>query len=136
MPRTPRETRTSARGRARGTRSAADSRNVVTQISQIVAANEALQRQVRELQAENDSLSAQLREIGDALGRVTGGPRRSARGRAVEAAAEPQRRQRRPITDPAMLERRRQALAKARAARSEKLAAARAAASQSSDNGQ
>ena len=35
------------------------------------------------------------------------------------------RRQRKPITDPEQLERRRQALAKARAARAEKLAAAR-----------
>jgi len=46
----------------------------------------------------------------------------------VEAA--PPRRARRPITDPEVLEKRRQALAKARAARAERLAAARAAAGQ------
>lgn len=130
MPPTPRSSRTAARGRARGSRSSGDSRQVVSQITQIVAANETLQRQVRELQTENDSLRSQLREIGDALGRLTGGPRRSTRGRAAVAHAAPERRQRRPITDPVVLEKRRQALAKARAARSERLAAARASAGQ------
>ncbi len=96
-----------------------------------MAANDELQREVKDLASENVRLKAQLREIGDALGRLTGGPSRG-RGRARATTevvvAEPKRRQRKPITDPEVLEKRKQALAKARAARAEKLAAARAAA--------
>ncbi|HSR25335.1 MAG TPA: hypothetical protein VLW53_17400 [Candidatus Eisenbacteria bacterium] len=82
-----------------------------------MTANETLQRENRELTQENRRLRDQLSEIGSALGRLTGGTR-------GEPAAKP-RRERRPITDPEALERRRQALVKARAARAEKLAAAR-----------
>lgn len=94
-----------------------------------MAANDALQRENRELTEENQRLRGELTDIGSALGRLTGGPRRRGRG-GVDALALPEarpRRQRRPITDPAVLEKRKQALAKARAARAEKLAAARAA---------
>ena len=109
------------------TRARSDAGSVVGQITQLVTANETLKRENAELLAFNEQLRAQLAEIGSALGRLTGGPRR--RGRrgaqpAVLVEAKP-RRQRTPITDPEQLERRRQALAKARAARAEKLAAAR-----------
>jgi hypothetical protein len=96
---------------------------VVSQVTQLVATNEALQRQNRELAEENRRLRDQLSEIGSALGRLTGGTR--------APAARP-RRERKPITDPEALERRRQALIKARAARAEKLAAAKAAGTGSS----
>ena len=87
------------------------------------------QRDLKEL-AVNGQLRAQLLEIGSALGRLTSGPRR--RGRrgaelAMVAEAKPKR-QRKPITDPEQLERRRQALAKARAVRAVRLKAARGAA--------
>jgi len=130
VPRTPRDSRITGRGRRRTSRSGGDSRPIVDQIGQIVAANETLQRENRDLAAENERLRRQLGEIGTALGRLTGG-RRGRGGRRAEAVeAAPPRRARRPITDPEVLEKRRQALAKARAARAERLAAARAAAGQ------
>lgn len=98
-----------------------------------MSANETLQRENQNLVEENRRLRGELVEIGSALGRLTGGPRarRARRGAevVVEAVAEakPPRRQRRPITDPVVLEKRRQALARARAARAERIAAARAA---------
>ncbi len=103
---------------------------MVEQIAQLVAANESLQRENRDLTDENQRLRSELLEIDSALGRLAGAPRgkRSRRGADLAALAEARpRRQRRPITDPAVLEKRKQALAKARAARAEKLAAARAA---------
>jgi hypothetical protein len=106
---------------------------VVSQITQLVAANETLQRQNRELSEANGRLRAELTEIGSALGRLTGAPRgrgRRGAGGITVPEAEP-RRTRKPITDPVILERRKQALAKARAARAEKLAAAREAAARS-----
>jgi hypothetical protein len=107
-----------------------DTRLVVSQITQLVAQNEALQRANSELTDENRRLRSELLEIGSALGRITGAPA-GRRGRAAEAPlalpeAKP-RRQRRPITDPEVLAKRNAALAKARAARAERLAAARAA---------
>jgi hypothetical protein len=95
-----------------------------------VSANEALQRENRELAAQNDQLRSQLREIGSALDRLTGGGRRR-RGRPPRALpelgnAKPVR-QRRPITDPEVLEKRRQALARAREVRAQRLAASKAA---------
>ena len=121
---------TMTRTRRRTTRVRSDASSVVGQITQLVAANETLKRENAELLAFNEQLQAQLQEIGSALGRLTGGPRRRGRRGAQPAAlAEPKpRRQRKPITDPEQLKRRRQALAKARAARAEKLAAARTAA--------
>src|SRR5215472_6219347 len=126
--------RTSSNGsitrRRRRSTAVFDTRLVVTQITQLVAANEELQRANRELTEENQRLRSELTAIGSALGSLTGG--RRGRGRDGAAAlsvleAKP-RQKRRPITDPEILARRNAALAKARAARAEKLAAARSAA--------
>jgi hypothetical protein len=125
MPRTSSNSSTTRRRR----RSAAgtDTRLVVTQITELVAANETLQRANKELTEENQRLRNELTQIGSALGSLTGA--RRGRGRRAAAAltlAEVKpRRQRKPITDPEVLARRNAALAKARAARAEKLAAAR-----------
>ena len=131
MPRTTTANRTSTSGRRRSTRAASGTRAIVDQIAQLVSANDALQRENRELTDENHRLRSELTEIGSALGRLTG-----PRGRRGRRGAEPlalmeakPRRTRKPITDPEVLARRNQALAKARAARAERLAAARAAAS-------
>src|SRR5215469_9845221 len=130
MPRTPSTGSTARRGR-RSTRGS-DTRLVVTQITQLVSANETLQRANHELTEENQRLRAELTQIGSALGSLAGGRRgRGRRGAAAAVAlalpeAKP-RRTRKPITDPEVLARRNAALAKARAARAEKLAAARAA---------
>ena len=130
MPRTAQSNRTVARTRRRGTAASA-TRGIVDQITQLVGANETLQRENQNLVEENRRLRGELVEIGSALGRLTGGPRtrRARRGaEVVETLAEAKpRRQRRPITDPVVLEKRRQALARARAARAERIAAARAA---------
>ena len=126
--------RTSSNGsitrRRRRSTAVFDTRLVVTQITQLVAANETLQRSNRELTEENQRLRTELTQIGSALGSLTG-TRRGRGRRAAAAIAVPEvkvRRQRKPITDPEVLARRNAALAKARAARAEKLAAARAAA--------
>jgi hypothetical protein len=124
----PRGTSTTTTRTRRTTRARTDANSVLGQITQLVATNETLQRENAELLALNKQLRAHLAEIGSTLGRLTGGPRRrgrrSAEPFAVVAEAKPKR-TRKPITDPEQLERRRQALAKARAARAEKLAAAR-----------
>jgi hypothetical protein len=111
-----------------------DSRGIVDQITQLVTANETLQRENRELVEENQRLRGELVQIGSALGRLTGaGGGRGRRGRrgaelALTVAPEAKaRRPRKPITDPEALERRKQALVRARAVRAERLAAARAA---------
>ncbi len=126
MPRTPRIPGRASNGRSR---SSARAQPVISQITQIVVANEQLERENRELRAENERLRAQLTDIGGALGRLTGGPGRGRGSRGGgEASPEPApRRPRRSITDPEVLAKRAQALTKARAARAEKLAAARAA---------
>lgn len=113
-----------------------DSRSLVGQISQLIAANEELQRENQELAATKVRLEAELREIGDALGRPSGGPgpRRGRTRPGTDGAPAPVR-QRRPITDPELLEKKKVALAKARAARAEKLAAARAAESGAAESG-
>ena len=133
MPRGTSATSTNGQRRRRSTRRHSDTGSVIGQISQLVAANETLQRENRELTEQNQSLRTQLLEIGSALGRLTT-PGRGRRGRrgvtdlvAAVMEAKP-RRQRKPITDPEALERRKQALAKARAVRAEKLASARAGA--------
>jgi hypothetical protein len=127
--------RTSSNGsttrRRRRTAAGPDTRLVVSQITELVAANEQLQRANSELTEENQRLRGELTAIGSALGSLTGGRRGRGRGAATALAlpeAKP-RRQRRPITDPEVLARRNAALAKARAARADKLAAARAAVS-------
>lgn len=132
--RTATESRPATR-RRRTSRTSGDSRGIVDQITQLVTANEALQRENRELVEENQRLRTELTQIGSALGRLTGGGG-SARGRRGRRGAEfpltvapdaRPRRQRKPITDPEALERRKQALVRARAVRAERLAAARAA---------
>jgi hypothetical protein len=142
VPRTTSANRSSVRGRRRGGRGSADTRSIVDQIAQLVDANEALQRENQELTQQNEKLRSELQEIGSALGKLTGaGPaprgRRGRRGVSDLVAglleARP-RRQRKPITDPEALEKRKQALAKARAVRAERLAAAKAAATEG--NGQ
>jgi hypothetical protein len=116
--------------RRRRTAQGIDTRLVVTQITQLVAANESLKLENAKLQALNEQLRSELTDIGSALGSLTGGRRgRGRRGAAALALPEAKpRRTRRPITDPDVLARRNAALAKARAARAEKLAAARAGA--------
>jgi hypothetical protein len=100
----------------------------VVQISQLVSANESLKLENAILTAQNEQLRGQLLEIGAALGRFGGGTRRGRGRQGAEipgvAPAKPKR-TRRPITDPEVLAKRSAALAKARAARTEKLAAAR-----------
>jgi hypothetical protein len=114
--------------RRRRTVQSADTRQVVTQITQLVAANENLKVENAKLQALNEQLRGELTAIGSALGSLTGGRRgRSGRGGAALALPEATpRRKRKPITDPEVLARRAAALVKARAARAERLAAARA----------
>jgi len=127
MPQT-QSTTTPTTTKGRQTAQSADTRLVVTQITQLVAANEQLQRANRELSEENGRRRSELTQIGSALGSLTGGRRgRGRRGAAALALPEAKpRRTRKPITDPAVLARRSAALAKARAARAERLAAARA----------
>jgi len=110
---------------------AADARLVVTQITQLVVANEQLQRAHRELTEENERLRGELTAIGSALDNLTGGRRGRSRGRAAALARREARppQKRGPITDPEILARRNAALARARAARADKLAAARAGSS-------
>ena len=118
---------TTTRGR-RTARARSDAGSVVGQVAQLVAANETLKHENAELLALNEQLRAQLDQIGSALGGLASGRGRRGRRGAVQpfvlADAKPKR-TRKPITDPEQIERRRAALAKARAARAEKLAAAK-----------
>jgi hypothetical protein len=85
-----------------------------------------------DLKVENANLKAHLEAISSALRHVgaqaTGGRGRGRSSGLAAAAPVSEKRKRRPITDPEVLARRHAALAKARAARAERLAAARAAA--------
>jgi hypothetical protein len=74
----------------------------------------------RSLTARNAELEAEIASINAALG---GSTRQTGR-RGRQALAEPVKKTRRPITDPAVLERKREALSKARAARAAKREAA------------
>src|SRR5262249_49747359 len=96
---------------------------IVDQITQLVTQNEQLKLENANLRAVNEGLRAQLGEIGEVLGRMAGG-RRSRRSPVSTAATAPARNARKPITDPAVIEKRRQALVRARAARAERIAAA------------
>jgi hypothetical protein len=104
--------------------------SIVGQVTQLVAANENLKLENAKLQALNEQLRGELTQIGSALGSLTGGRRgRGRRGAAALALPEVKpRRKRKPITDPEVLAKRGAALVKARAARAERLAAARAGA--------
>ncbi len=127
MSRAPRIEQAPARGRRGGGRQRVKSLPIVSEISSLVAATTELRRVNSELSAENEHLRAQLREIGVALGQLNGGRRGGGSRLAAVAVSVPQpKRQRKPITDPVVLEKRRVALAKARAVRAEKLAATRA----------
>jgi hypothetical protein len=114
--------------RRRTARARSEAVSVVGQITQLVAANESLKLENAKLHALNEQLRGELTEIGSALGSLTGGRRgRGRRGAAALALPEAKpRRQRKPIKDPEVLARRNVALAKARAARAERLTAARA----------
>jgi hypothetical protein len=118
MPRGTRSTTPTTRttGR-RTTRARTDAGSVVGRITQLVVVNETLKLANAELTAENQRLGVELAAIGSALGRLNGSPRRRGRRGAelVTTAEAKPRRQRKPITDPVILERRRAALAKARA---------------------
>lgn len=133
MPRTSSPNGATTRRRRRSGRGS-DTALVVTQITQLVQANETLQRANRELTEENQRLRSELTEIGSALGRLTGAPagRRRRGAAAIGLPEAPVRRKRRPVTDPEVLAKRNEALVKARAARAERLAAARAASASSS----
>src|SRR5215469_3362379 len=117
MPRT-RSAPTSTTRRRRRTAQGIDTRLVVTQITQLVAANESLKLENAKLQALNEQLRSELLQIGSALGSLTtagGRRRRSGRGATTIALPEAKpRRQRKPITDPEILARRAAALVKAR----------------------
>jgi single-stranded DNA-specific DHH superfamily exonuclease len=133
MPRGRSTTTTTRTRRRTSTRGRSDAGSVVGQITQLVAANETLKHENAELLAVNEQLRAQLAEIGTALGSLTNGSRRRGRRGAPQSfllADVKPKRQRRRITDPEQLERRRQALVKARAARAAKIAAAGRAASE------
>jgi hypothetical protein len=109
----------------RRTRSAggADGRSVrpaLTRLRRLVEKAEAVTVENKQLRSEVQRLQRELRAVQSALaGLAPGGGRR----RAAESARP--RRARRPITDPAVLERRRAALEKARQVRAEKRAAAK-----------
>jgi hypothetical protein len=133
--------RSATNGRRRGPRPRGSASAIVDKVTQLVAVNQTLQLKNNELAEENRRLTIELRDIGRALGRLTGvaGPRgRPGRRRAEPLLLEEAKplRQRKAITDPAVLEKRRQALAKARAARAEKIAAAKVAGNESVAEGQ
>jgi hypothetical protein len=134
MPRTPRSglTNSQTAGGRRRRRSTANP--IVEQISQLVAENQALQREAASLRSDNERLRGQLDEIGSALGRLSGGRRGRGRSTAATTAPAAPPRKRKPITDPEVLEKRRQALVRARSARAERLAAARAATAQAASS--
>ena len=87
-------------------------RRIVGRAEELVTENKMLKSQVRRLERELRAVQAGLAALDGARG-----------GRRTRAASGVKR-TRRPITDPAVLERRRQALEKARRVRAEKRAAA------------
>ena len=94
MPRTRSATASTTRRRRRTTQGI-DTRRVVTQITQLVAANENLKLENARLQALNEQLRSELTEIGSALGSLTGGRRGRGR-RGAAALALPEAKPRRP----------------------------------------
>jgi hypothetical protein len=87
-------------------------RRIVGRAEDLLTENKTLKAQVRRLERE-------LRAVQAGLAALDGN-----RGRRRASSATSTRRTRRPVTDPAVLERRRQALEKARRVRAEKRAAA------------
>src|SRR3989440_10019890 len=97
---------------------------LLSQLTDLVEQNEALTRENRELQSI-------VSRVSDAVGRLSSGRGRATRqSRRGSASTQPQangrRRKRRRITDPATLERRRAALAKARQVLADKRASKKA----------
>jgi hypothetical protein len=99
---------------------------LLAQVSELVSENQALVR-------ENKELHTIIARVTQAVHVVSSAPRGSRRslqetaGRSTAPRPNGRRRQRRRITDPASLERRRAALAKARQVLAEKRAAVKAA---------
>jgi hypothetical protein len=99
---------------------------LLSQVSELVSENQALVR-------ENKELHTIIARVTQAVHVVSSSPRGSRRslqetaGRSTSPRRNGRRRQRRRITDPASLERRRAALAKARQVLAEKRAAVKAA---------
>lgn len=108
--------------RPRAASTSTDRRSVrpaLNRLRRLVEKAESVALENKQLRTEVQRLQRELRAVQSALaGLAPGGRRRTADGTR-------QRRTRRPITDPAVLERRRAALAKAREVRAQKRAAAR-----------
>jgi hypothetical protein len=99
---------------------------LLAQVTELVSENQALVRENRELH----TIIARVTKAVDVVSSAPRAPRRSLQDTAGRGAAprpNGRRRQRRRITDPASLERRRAALAKARQVLAEKRAAVKAA---------
>ena len=82
---------TASATRRRRTAAGPDTRQVVTQITQLVAANERLKLENATLQPLNEQLRGELTAIGYALGSLTGGRRGRGRGRPPSRRPKPSR---------------------------------------------
>jgi hypothetical protein len=125
--------RTSQRTSQRRSSASNPAANALNHINELVAHNAALQKEVDRLKSVLSRVGAL---VGDQAAALTGGGsgtrRRRSSGGGTSSATRTRRgsssssasssRRRKPITDPEALERRRQALAKARAVRAEKRA--------------
>jgi hypothetical protein len=97
-------------------------------ITQLIKENRQLQRQIAKLSARSNGASSGaaervLRSLERKVSRVVSGPATGSRRRRSTAATAAVSRPRRKITDPEVLAKRRDALAKARAVRAEKRSA-------------
>jgi hypothetical protein len=100
-------------------------------ITQLIKENRQLQRDIAKLSARSNGASSGsaervLRSLERKVSRVVSGPTTGTRRRRSTAAAASVAKPRRKITDPEVLAKRREALAKARAVRAEKRSAASA----------
>ena len=96
-------------------------------VQRLVSENQGLVKENERLKALLARISGLAGETGGAAAAPTRRRRRSSASAAAESAAPAKtRRTRRPITDPVALQRRRDALAKARAVRAERLRSSRA----------
>jgi cell division septum initiation protein DivIVA len=107
---------------------------LTTSIDALVRENKSLKRQIARLEAKGVTAGTSASErtllsIKRSVDRALDGGARAGGGGRQRAAAAQQTRTRRRITDPAILEARRQALARARQALAEKRAASKAASS-------
>jgi hypothetical protein len=117
MPRT-----STRRTRSTGGADGRSLRPALTRLRRMVEKAESVTIENKQLRSEVKRLQRELRAVQSALAGLAPG---ASRRRAADAART--RRTRRPITDPAVLERRRAALAKAREVRAQKRAAAKSA---------